>query len=396
MRSNFAGNGRGRGSSRGGHGQRQWRSGSGQYGRRNEETQAQRPPIGTGFRQTSGGRVGIPALKAEDYLVRRQLKPYPSKEGNTFYLTNGAKSDREVLNPAALAAGSTYLNNEWCNGRLGHALSFLCANLEEGAQMIQKYIPARKEVNEKGRLALTKSGLLQFKDFLNTDEGQTVMAAAKHLNSTNEDDHRNAKSIEEAVTVLFGFLADPTKVRILQNLTLFSGKLISMSMGCLETIGMLGDRDHWSENLRQQLDHMNAEVKTFVRQPDDDRALLKAVVTTYSKHFLENAQLKGKRTLSDDEDDNEDEDQKEDASDDDEAADLLDAKKGVRLFGQKRVVASAKPGRVFGAAPITKPSTTPYSRKYGLCAGRGHHLDRRSPDRVFKDRTLEVDSYGAS
>ena len=86
----------------------------------------------------------------DGYLVRRQVKPYPSAEGNSFYLTKGANSDREVLDPAAIARGSSFMNNEWCNGRLGHAISFLAGNVEEAALTMQ-YLPKEDNLQKDDR-----------------------------------------------------------------------------------------------------------------------------------------------------------------------------------------------------------------------------------------------------
>ena len=94
-------------------------------------------------------------VQAENYFVRRQIKPYPSAEGNSFYLTKGAESDREVLTPKFIARGGTLMNNEWCNGRLGHAISFLAGNLEEAAISLQ-YLPKEENLQEDDRKNFAK------------------------------------------------------------------------------------------------------------------------------------------------------------------------------------------------------------------------------------------------
>ena len=105
------------------------RQSGGGWRRRDEETGAQRA---AGRREEGRGsqrnEQGLRAIPQDNYLVRRIVKPYPNKQGDSFYLMRGARRDRDLLDPKSLEELSDYVHNEWMNGRFGHAASFASGN----------------------------------------------------------------------------------------------------------------------------------------------------------------------------------------------------------------------------------------------------------------------------
>ena len=96
-------------------------------------------------------------MKADRSFLRRQTKPYPTKDGSIFYLTSGANTDRDVLNPSKMATEASIYENEWFNGRLGHAVSFLGNNFEEASRMAM-YLPQSDALSENDFTAMKKTG----------------------------------------------------------------------------------------------------------------------------------------------------------------------------------------------------------------------------------------------
>ena len=83
----------------------------------------------------------------------------------------GARRDRDLLDPKSLEELSDYMHNEWMNGRFGYAASFLCGNIVEAAQMMQ-YIPSEEDLKESEKRNLAKTGLLSFRECLDSQEGR--------------------------------------------------------------------------------------------------------------------------------------------------------------------------------------------------------------------------------
>ena len=100
------------------------------------------------------------------------------------------------------------MDNEWYNGRLGHALSFLAANFCELQRML-KFIPSEDNLTESDKESLSKVGLLQVKSLLETEDGKNFLAACEHVNINSEGQERAHESIKEAATVMLQFLTEP-------------------------------------------------------------------------------------------------------------------------------------------------------------------------------------------
>ena len=283
------GEGRGYGRGRGGDEQSRF----GNRGSRRERSQDR------GNFRGDHRKGGVPAVKSDRSFLRRQTKNYPTKDGSIFYLTKGAQTDRDVLNPATMAANATLMENEWFNGRLGHAASFLGNNFEEAARMAM-YLPHSSALNDADRTAMKKTGLLSFRDLLETAEGRKAMKGAIHLNINNDTDNKTVSSVKEASADLFELLAQSSTIRMLQNMAIFSAKMLAMSTSALETVGVMTERNHWSEELRKQSQSHSEDTLKFMRDPKNDDMLLNAIAKAYRKAFMSNRDDQPHRGLSED------------------------------------------------------------------------------------------------
>jgi hypothetical protein len=331
-----------------------------------------RTPTGRGAQRAPPVRSAnqLPAVRQEDHLIRRQVKPFVSKEGNSLYLTNRCKSDAEVLDSRNISATCTFMNCEWYNGRLGHASSFLGANLEEGATKILGLVPSKGDLPADAAKAFSRTGVLIFREFLDSEEGVAFREAAAYLNMSN-DTERTPEEFDKALQTVFGAL--PRFARSFQNLALFSTKLLAMAMSALEAIAALEDRDRWAEELRHQLPMQTDEVKQFCRTPHDDQLLVDAIISRYARDFIEPNAARVGNLLDEDFEELAEEDvwggfeedgEEGDLPDDEEfCADLVEGggargggEGGIarRLFGQREAAPSARPAErsAFGASVV--------------------------------------------
>ena len=313
-------------------------------------------PRTTPFQKMSNQREQIPAVKQEDWLLKKVTRPFPSAEGNIFNMLQGAQSDADILNPSFLATKHTHLNCEAYN-RSGRWLSFTGASLSEAASYCRKYVPSSSET-ENGNLA--KTGLIEFKDFLESEAGMDFESAMNHLNNAT-DTARTVDSLAEATMAFFEAVSDRSNTGSFQRMASFSYKMFLGSMAMLEAKGVLENREHLADELLQQIHSMPKEVKSFVQQPQDDELFMSAMVACYMEQ-VENQQgsKRSRYTLSDEEQEQysdegiiEDDDMNTRIEmDDDPLASMRGprvAEARPRLFGGNRGGASASPN-LFGRA----------------------------------------------
>ena len=218
--------------------------------------------------------------------MRRILRPFPGANGEAFYKKDGAKSDRDILDPKNLNSRQTHMNEEFMN-RPGRALSMTAASICEMATFVDKYVAADSSS------ALAPTGLPAFQAFLDTPAGKKFWDAASYLNVSRTQIPRSQPDTEKAITTLFDIAADEDKfsVNTMQRLANFSAKMFTGSIKMIELISLIrGDRQHWANELQCQLRQFPADMKDFVNNPLDDQALLNAMVSCYHEQVAPEAE----------------------------------------------------------------------------------------------------------
>ena len=262
---------RGSGSGRGSRG----RGGGGAYtrgGRDDDQNQWQ-----DDRRRGGGGKSDQehrhPTVKFGDYVLAREVRPFPGADGSSFIKRRGSKNDTESLSVKKIGGSLTNVNSEWFNGRLAHAGSFLGANVEEAAKMLSLLGP---EAQGPGAM---KTGLGALSSALTGPGSEEVTNAARLMNTSNEDLPRKPQDMQQAAVVVFRFLKE--NERPIQKLACMTAKLLAFSMSGLETLAALSSRDQWADALHEQTDLHNAAVKNFIREPKSDKHLVKAIAACY-------------------------------------------------------------------------------------------------------------------
>ena len=219
-------------------------------------------------------------------MVRRILRPFPGSNGEAFYKKDGAKSDRDILDPKNLNGRQSHMNEEFMN-RPGRALSMTAASICEMATYVDMYVTADSSS------ALGPTGLPGFQTFLTTPKGKKFWDAARYLNVSMTGPSRTPADTGKAITTIFEIANDDDlfPVNAMQRLANFSAKMFTGSIKMIELIALIrGDRQHWANELQCQLRQLPTQMKDFVNDPVDDQALLDAMVACYHDQVVPEAE----------------------------------------------------------------------------------------------------------
>ena len=190
------------------------------------------------FAQKEQPYKGLFSVKYADALLQRQCKPYPSADGNSFFKTNGSSGDAETLQLDKIAQGLSPSRSEWYNGRLAHAMAFLCGNLREANKMAA-FLPAESDLTDEARDRFKKTGLVAFKEYLETEDGMSLLEAGTYLNFHTEVSRRS-DDVDAAAKTIFSEL--PKLEGALQRMSLFSLKMLAFGLQSLELLAALEHR----------------------------------------------------------------------------------------------------------------------------------------------------------
>ena len=185
----------------------------------------------------------IPAVHMDRQFVRHVLRPYPGKNGEAFFKKDGARSDKDILDPKRINKKMSHLTEEFMN-RPGTALSITGGTVSQLATLVDKYV-------EDGSSKLAPTGLVSFARFLKTSSGQDFWSAADYLN-TAKATARNRKQTKQAITTLLEAVADEEKfdVNAMQRLANASAKMLMGAIKLIELVALIrGDRQHWTNEL---------------------------------------------------------------------------------------------------------------------------------------------------
>ena len=376
--------GHGRGSSGGGRGRFRGSpySGGQQWRREQRESPRARPRgardrspvprdqrrISDYARRASADSSRIPAVSQDAWYLRRALRPFPSPDGNTFYMLGGARSDREILDPAKMSAKLTHLNEEGFN-RIGRWLSMCAASFEAGATCVEKYIAPPVETDgEKDALAAT--GLTPFRAFLESADGLSLVEAMRFLNTSN-DLRRDNDLVSRALMPFFQtVLNSRAHANMFQRMASFSAKIYMMSMNMLQAMAVVHDRGHWADELQMQSRAMPAEVREWLSNMDDDTAMLDACTACFNTQVLVEEGDRKRGNVLDSDSDEEEGDEVPEESDEEEEEEEAPRRSTARLSGggskNNSLFARDKPDkrRLFDSyqdAPPAKQAKLPFT-----------------------------------
>ena len=212
-------------------------------------------------------------VKLSNYLLARAVRPFPSPDGSAFIRQPGIEGDMESLGLKMIAGMLTHSNSEWCNGRFAHAGSYLGANVEELAKVMELFGDVSSY-----RVA-AETGLCQISAALSRSKGSSVIRAAKCLNVRAGSSFRCCSELQRAIVEIFALLQSVEGP--IRKLARTSAKLLAFSLSALEALAALSARDHWARQLRCQTPLHNADTVAFMHEPASDSKLMAAIVSCY-------------------------------------------------------------------------------------------------------------------
>jgi hypothetical protein len=224
---------------------------------------------------TSYANQELPAVRQDEWYMRKVLRPYPSKVGSSFYKVKGAKNDREILDPTKMAEKLTRFNEEGYN-RIGYWLSMTAASYREGAKV---------SWNESEDFKNFK----QFRFFMDSDAGEQFLKSVIYLDREADENLKNytTEATEKHLHAFMAVVCDQDNTNMFQRLAHLSSKVYVMAMAMLQSKAVVENRRHWTDELQQQLPLMPNEIKPFLHEPEDDEAMVQACTACYHAQVVE-------------------------------------------------------------------------------------------------------------
>ena len=238
----------------------------------------------------------IPAVDFTENYVNKIGRPFPGDVGQCFVRLGGASRDKDLVDIRQVAERLTHLNFEGM-GRAGRWLSMNAASHEQGALYVRKYCTGIQAP------AFESTGIPKILEFLDSDVGQSLLNASRLLNESNNEERPVGKIREAVIALMRGYNQETDVGDAFGRLAIFSRQCYMLSMSFITGMGVMANRPRWANELQSQLPSMPQEVRAFVRAPEDDRALLEALVACYSDQVLQSKQAcRRAEMLSDGED----------------------------------------------------------------------------------------------
>ena len=221
------------------------------------------------------------------------MLPYVSQRGSWFNRVGGAHTDAEVLDTHAVARRSTHLTCEAFN-RPGRWISMLSGTVRAAATELTK----RVESPAPGLSHAT--GFEQVSAYFKSAEGQKTLQACKILDFGGSKGGRSEHEIQQALQVLLKFMYQKSLVTAIKRIALFTSQQYVMAMNLVEAHSILNNRQHWANELSQQLDQHPREMRRFVLRYESDDALFQGLSASLLQVMREQAQREGGQTTLED------------------------------------------------------------------------------------------------
>jgi hypothetical protein len=314
----------------------------------------------------------IPSVPMDGVYSLWIQRGYPSEQGNSFMMRGGATRDGDLVDYRTMGARMSHMNSEAYN-RVGKFLSMSSAAITEGAEWIEKYGTPEK---------LQKTGLPTILEFLSSDSGAAFIEAAKHLNDGRKE-HRTTDSVEKAVISLFSIWGQPDVAELgnsCKRLQLFAKKVYDLAANMNEGFAAMHNRDRWAEELGIQASKMPRDVKGFLQDPEDDKALLQAVVACYTDQVLAKKVEGQRRQTLDEEDDEEEPLRKDRRRDSDSEMEPKSVKRKASEVSTSMFGKAAK-----RSSPAAKVDTTKASL-FGSSLGNDKNTEKKESKSKAKDK----------
>eukprot|EP00973_Karenia_brevis_P006968 945190-Karenia_brevis.AAC.1 len=141
-----------------------------------------------------------------------------------------------------------------------------------------RFLPDEGVLSAEDAARLKQCGLLSLKVYFQTDDGQSLVAAAKLLD-WNATPNPHSDEVADALSILFTQV--PVLALACKKMYLWTSKMSAFAASVLDIHILLQKRDQWASELREQQDLHSAPLRAFMRNPWSDETLLNAIVAGY-------------------------------------------------------------------------------------------------------------------
>ena len=207
-----------------------------------------------------------------EYWAKAKLASYVSEDGVPFHVGQG-QDEKKFLKLDSIR-GARDSKNEELYHRLGMGLTLDAASIDAGFKLLSKHFAGTwpDAVSQ----VMSKTGLPQVKEFLNTEKGQAFAEAMSILNvgRTGQPEERDVK---RAVKTLVTFATEGTDdlVKHLGRLASCTATLYLCSMTLLKDLALFDDLEAWAKNMQGK---QSSTVKSWTKRPGNKDKLRAALL----------------------------------------------------------------------------------------------------------------------
>ena len=219
----------------------------------------------------------------ENRLSKWCLRPYMDAAGSPF--STGQQEESQYLTTWNLAELLDEGCSEYC-ARQGVALSEGAANLQVGLGVLEHHFGEAAAAGQ----GQAKLGIDKLLAELGKPDGAKFLEAIAYLNGGNEMDRSEAATATAVKRFLRFFTADSVaKEQSFKKLLRFSARLYLMAFEAMEILAVVNNPRTMAAGVRKVGQSMNlpSDTTAWLETPDDQEALLWALVAAYQQQKVD-------------------------------------------------------------------------------------------------------------
>ena len=232
------------------------------------------------------------------YFGKASLAAYPDEDGVPLYLGKNHSDEKEFFAKGAIAATRDKSNCEMLH-RLGMGLCLAASSFDNGCKIVEKRIPNFDGSSsvEDMKKKFDKSGLIDIKEFLDSELGQQFQQAVTTLNAgrTKRPAH---KDVEKALRVYKEVMDDNDRRKMFARATSFAASVYLFTSTFAEHLDLNTHAKVWAKKM-QNVSPKDKTLRAWVKDPSDADKLITAMTDSFMKKIKKNKKTSGKKTAAD-------------------------------------------------------------------------------------------------
>ena len=229
-----------------------------------------------------------------EYWAKAKLASYCSEDGVPFHV--GPEQDEKKFLQLDSIRETRDAGNEELFRRLGMGLTLDASSVDAGFKLLARHFAG--DWPDDVRARLSKTGLVQLKNFLASSQGSEVAKAISVLNvgkSKQPDEGDVKKAVKTFVTFATGGTED--LVKHLGRLASSSAVLYLCSMTLLKDLALFDDLPSWAKSIEGK---QSKAVQAWAKRPGDKDKLRAALVQELMAKIRNNHKESGKKRRASD------------------------------------------------------------------------------------------------